>query len=127
MKKAIILLSGGLDSTTVMAVAASQGYELYALTIIYGQRHIYEIDAAKKAARYFDAKDHIVTQINLRAFGGSALTADLEVPKDQDLKTMAAQIPVTYVPARNTILESEEKGLSGKIDIMRQPLSKIRI
>jgi 7-cyano-7-deazaguanine synthase len=106
MKKAIILLSGGLDSTTVMAIAASQGYELYALTIIYGQRHVYEIKAAEKVARYFEAKDHIISQIDLRAFGGSALTADLAVPKDQDLKTMAAQIPVTYVPARNTIFLS---------------------
>ena len=106
MKKAIILLSGGLDSTTVMAIAASQDYELYALTIIYGQRHVYEVKAAEKVARYFKAKDHIISQINLRAFGGSALTADLAVPKDQDLKTMAAQIPVTYVPARNTIFLS---------------------
>jgi 7-cyano-7-deazaguanine synthase len=106
MKKAIILLSGGLDSTTVMAIAASQDYELYALTIIYGQQHVYEIKAAEKVARYFEAKDHIISQINLRAFGGSALTADLTVPKDQDLKTIAAQIPVTYVPARNTIFLS---------------------
>jgi 7-cyano-7-deazaguanine synthase len=106
MKKAIILLSGGLDSTTVMAIAADQGYELYALTIIYGQRHAKEIEAAEKVARYFDAKDHIVSPINLRSFGGSALTADLAVPKDQDLKTMATQIPVTYVPARNTIFLS---------------------
>lgn len=106
MKKAIILLSGGLDSTTVMAIAISQGYELHALTIIYGQRNVYEIKAAEKVARYFEVKDHIISQINLRAFGGSALTADLAVPKDQDLKTMAAQIPVTYVPARNTIFLS---------------------
>ncbi|MEE9189780.1 MAG: 7-cyano-7-deazaguanine synthase QueC [Candidatus Neomarinimicrobiota bacterium] len=106
MKKAIILLSGGLDSTTVMAIAISQGYELHALTIIYGQRNVYEIKAAEKVARYFEVKDHIISQINLRAFGGSALTADLAVPKDQDLKTMSAQIPVTYVPARNTIFLS---------------------
>jgi 7-cyano-7-deazaguanine synthase len=106
MKKAIILLSGGLDSTTVMAIAADQGYELYALTIIYDQRHAKEIEAAEKVARYFDAKDHIVSQINLRSFGGSALTADIAVPKDQDLETMAAQIPATYVPARNTIFLS---------------------
>jgi len=96
-------LSGGLDSTTAAAIAASEGYELYALTVDYGQRHAVEIEAARKIARVVGAVEHIVTRIDLRAFGGSALTSDMEVPKARTAAEMADGIPVTYVPARNAI------------------------
>ncbi len=97
---AVVLLSGGLDSTTVMAIAASEGRRLYALSFDYGQRHRYELDAAARTAAAWGAVDHRVVKIDLRAFGGSALTADIDVPRDQ-LGTEG--IPVTYVPARNTV------------------------
>jgi 7-cyano-7-deazaguanine synthase len=106
MKKAVILLSGGLDSTTTMAVAKSQGFALYALTFRYGQRHECEIDAARRVVRSVGVTDHIVTRIDLRSFGGSALTDDIEVPKDRSLDEPRADIPITYVPARNTIFLS---------------------
>ena len=101
--KSVVLLSGGLDSTTAAAIAASEGYELYALTVDYGQRHAVEIEAARKIARVVGAVEHIVTRIDLRAFGGSALTSDMEVPKARTAAEMADGIPVTYVPARNAI------------------------
>ena len=105
-RKAIVLLSGGLDSTTTLAIAINQGFQPYALTFRYGQRHEGEIEAARQIARRFKVSDHVVAQIDLRAFGGSALTADIEVPKDRPAEQMGSGIPITYVPARNTIFLS---------------------
>jgi 7-cyano-7-deazaguanine synthase len=106
MKKAVVLLSGGLDSTTSLAIAKQRGFALYALTFRYGQRHECEVEAARCIARGLGVADHIVTQIDLRSFGGSALTDDIDVPKDRPLDEAAAEVPVTYVPARNTIFLS---------------------
>ena len=113
MKKAVVLLSGGLDSTTTMAVAHSEGYELYALSFDYGQRHVIELDRAKLNADAIGVKKHLVINANLRDIGGSALTSDIEVPKESAIeqKCNSAEeketvIPVTYVPARNTIFLS---------------------
>lgn len=105
-KKAIVLSSGGLDSTTVMAMVASLGYEIYSLSFDYGQRHSYEIEAAKRVSEMFGAKAHVVAKIDLRVFGGSALTAEIPVPKSESGKHSDQGIPVTYVPARNTIFLS---------------------
>ena len=105
-RKAVVLLSGGLDSTTTLAIAKSEGYEIYALTFRYGQRHEVEIEAARRIAALYDVVNHVVAQIDLRAFGGSALTDEIEVPKGRALEEMAGGIPVTYVPARNTIFLS---------------------
>ena len=105
-KRAVVLLSGGLDSTTVLAVAKNEGYEVYALSFSYGQRHHWELKAAGRVARAFEVKQHRVATIDLRAFGGSALTDDIGVPKGRALNDMAHGIPVTYVPARNTIFLS---------------------
>lgn len=104
MKKAIILLSGGLDSTTTAAIAKTQGYEIYALSFKYGQRHSVELASAKKVAEHLKIKEHKIAEIDLRLFGGSALTDDISVPKDRD--TSKNDVPVTYVPARNTIFLS---------------------
>lgn len=105
-KKAVVLLSGGLDSTTALAIAVSKGFEPYTITFRYGQRHRQEIEAAEKVSRAYKAKRHIVVDINLRQIGGSALTADIEVPKGRDAGRISDEIPVTYVPARNTIFLS---------------------
>ena len=106
MSKAIVLLSGGLDSTTVLAITLDQGYEVSALTFKYGQRHDYEIDCAKDLVAYFKIQNHHIMNIDLGSIGGSALTADLDVPKDRDLDEINSEIPITYVPARNTIFLS---------------------
>ena len=106
MKKAIILLSGGLDSTTTLAIAQNDGFTPYGLTFSYGQRHQFEIGASQKIAEACNLTDHIITEIDLRTFGGSALTDDIDVPKDRSENTMSGSIPVTYVPARNTIFLS---------------------
>ncbi|MBI2808376.1 MAG: 7-cyano-7-deazaguanine synthase QueC [Planctomycetes bacterium] len=103
---AVVLLSGGLDSTTTLAIARQQGFSCHALTIAYGQRHAIEIDAAKEIARRFNVAEHIVVPIDLRQFGGSALTSELPVPKDRAVEDMSHGIPTTYVPARNTIFLS---------------------
>ena len=103
MKHAVVLLSGGLDSATTLALARSQGYELYALSFDYGQRHKQEIEAAKQVAHSLGAKRHLVAKIDNQVFAGSALTDDVEVPKSRSDKEIAAGIPVTYVPARNTV------------------------
>ncbi|MFT6333028.1 MAG: 7-cyano-7-deazaguanine synthase [Lentimonas sp.] len=103
MKKAVILLSGGLDSATVAAIAKNKNYELYALSFDYGQRHKIELEAAEKLAEFFQCKEHKIAKIDLRLFGGSALTDEIEVPKNQAVQGV---IPVTYVPARNTIFLS---------------------
>jgi 7-cyano-7-deazaguanine synthase len=105
MKTAIILLSGGLDSATTCAIAKSQGFELYGLSFFYGQRHKIELESAKKIANFFQFKEYKVANIDLRIFGGSALTADIAVPKNQD-EIINNQIPITYVPARNTVFLS---------------------
>ncbi len=105
-KKAVVLLSGGVDSTTTLAIARSEGYEAYALTFRYGQRHTLEIEAAARIARSLGATKQVVLDIDLRSFGGSALTDNIEVPKGRDLSGVCRDIPVTYVPARNTIFLS---------------------
>jgi 7-cyano-7-deazaguanine synthase len=104
--KVVVLLSGGLDSSTVVAIAQDQGFEVYALSFSYGQRHTAELDAAKAVAKQFGLARHVVVNIDLRRFGGSALTDDIEVPKGRDIEHMAEEIPITYVPARNTIFLS---------------------
>ena len=104
-KTAVILLSGGLDSTTCVAIAKDQGFELYGLTINYGQKHIFELESAKSIASYFDIKNHSIIDINLAQFGGSALTSSMNVPKNRNISDMN-DIPVTYVPARNTVFLS---------------------
>jgi 7-cyano-7-deazaguanine synthase len=103
-RRAVVLLSGGLDSATTLAITTREGFECFALSFDYGQRHAVELESARRVARALGAARHVVARIDLRAFGGSALTGDLAVPKDRDEAAMAADIPVTYVPARNTIL-----------------------
>jgi 7-cyano-7-deazaguanine synthase len=106
VKRAVCLLSGGLDSSTCLALARRDGYECYALSFDYGQRHRIELAAAERVAAEFGAKRHIVAKIGLDAFGGSALTADIDVPKGRSADAMGEGIPITYVPARNTIFLS---------------------
>ncbi len=103
---AVLLLSGGLDSTTLLALATKEGYEINALTFRYGQRHGVEIDRARRIADHYQVARHVVADIDLRQFGGSALTSDIEVPKDRSADDLAHGIPITYVPARNAILLS---------------------
>ena len=105
MKRAVILLSGGLDSTTCLAIARKQGFDLFALTVNYGQRHVFELQSAKNVVLSLDIKKHSVLDIDLAQFGGSALTDDIEVPKDR-VESEMSDIPATYVPARNTVLLS---------------------
>lgn len=105
-KPAVVLLSGGLDSATVLAVAKTGGYEPHALSFRYGQRHSAEIEAAENVARALGAAEHKIAQIDLRLFGGSALTDDIAVPKSRSEAEMGNDIPITYVPARNTIFLS---------------------
>jgi 7-cyano-7-deazaguanine synthase len=102
-KKAVVLLSGGLDSATVLAIARGEGYEVYALSFSYGQRHVIELDAARRVAASIGVADHRIAKIDLRIFGGSALTGDFAVPKGRTADEMSHDIPITYVPARNTI------------------------
>jgi len=104
MPRAVILLSGGLDSTTALVVARSQGFELFALSVDYGQRHRIELDRAATIAHTMGAAEHRTLKLDLRSIGGSALTADIAVPKDRSTDDMGHGIPATYVPARNTIL-----------------------
>jgi 7-cyano-7-deazaguanine synthase len=104
--RAVVLLSGGLDSTTTLAIARAAGFDTYALSFQYGQRHAYELEAARRVAAALGAKDHVIAIIDLRVFGGSALTSDIEVPKHRSLDTVGDGIPITYVPARNTIFLS---------------------
>src|SRR6202789_1130436 len=106
LKRAVVLLSGGLDSATVLAIARSKGYELYALSFSYGQRHIWELQAAARVAESIAVLKHRTATIDLRIFGGSALTDDIEVPKGRSSDAMSHGIPITYVPARNTIFLS---------------------
>lgn len=106
MKRAVVLLSGGLDSATVLAIARHEGYAPHALSFAYGQRHAWELEAAKRVAAAMGAVEHRIAQIDLRVFGGSALTAEIDVPKGRATEDMSHGIPVTYVPARNTIFLS---------------------
>lgn len=114
-KNAVVLLSGGVDSSTAAAVAKHEGYRLQALTFRYGQRHEREVEAAKKVAASLGVKDHLIIDFNLRAIGGSALTDQIDVPKGRSPETIAHGIPVTYVPARNTIFLSFALALAEKI------------
>lgn len=106
MKPAVCLLSGGLDSATSLAVAQREGFDVYALSFDYGQRHSAEIDAARRIAESSGVREHRIARIDLRVFGGSALTSELDVPKGRAVEEMGHGIPVTYVPARNTIFLS---------------------
>jgi len=105
-RKAVVLLSGGLDSTTVLAIAKAEGYELYAMSFRYGQRHVVELEAAARVAAGMGVRKHVIVDVDLRQFGGSALTADIEVPKGRAIESMSVGIPITYVPARNTVFLS---------------------
>src|SRR5262249_4089627 len=105
-KPAVILLSGGLDSATVAAIAKAEGFELFALSVDYGQRHRFELQAAARVAKHFGIKRHEAVRIDLARFGASALTAEIAVPKGRSATEMEQGIPVTYVPARNTVLLS---------------------
>jgi 7-cyano-7-deazaguanine synthase len=104
--RAVVLLSGGLDSTTTLAIARAEGYDVSALTFCYGQRHAIEVPAAERIAAEFGVTRHVIVPIDLRVFGGSALTSDIAVPKDRPPEEMSHGIPITYVPARNTIFLS---------------------
>jgi 7-cyano-7-deazaguanine synthase len=102
-RAAVVLLSGGLDSATALAVARRDGFRCHALSVAYGQRHAAELEAARRVAQHLRAIEHRIVPLDLRAFGGSALTANVDVPKDRSADTMAVGIPITYVPARNTV------------------------
>ena len=106
LPNAVVLLSGGMDSTTTAAIALRDGFDVHALSVRYGQRHAVELEAARRVAARLGIRDHVVIDLDLRAFGGSALTADVPVPKDTPLGEIGARIPPTYVPARNTIFLS---------------------
>src|SRR5689334_14610453 len=106
MKKAVCLLSGGLDSSTCLALARREGFACYALSFDYGQRHKIELDAARRVAEALGAERHVIMQIGLDSFGGSALTDNIAVPKARSAAEMSEGIPITYVPARNTIFLS---------------------
>jgi 7-cyano-7-deazaguanine synthase len=105
-KPAVVLLSGGLDSATTAAIARDQGFTLYALSFDYGQRHKHELDAARHVAKALGIARHLILPLDLRAMGGSALTAEIDVPKDRPTAEMEHGIPITYVPARNTVFLS---------------------
>jgi 7-cyano-7-deazaguanine synthase len=105
-KKAVVLTSGGLDSTTLMAIARAEDYEIYSLSFNYGQRHALELTAAKKVADFFGAREYLVMRIDLSAIGGSALTGKSDIPKNRSADELGGGIPITYVPARNTIFLS---------------------
>ena len=105
-EKAVVLLSGGLDSTTTLAIARAAGFELYAMSFDYGQRHSLELESARRVAKSMQVEKHLVAAFDLRAIGGSALTDQIEVPKERRAEEIASGVPVTYVPARNTIFLS---------------------
>jgi 7-cyano-7-deazaguanine synthase len=109
-KVAVVLISGGIDSATTLALARAGGFEAYALTFDYGQRHRQELEAARRVVEHLGAERHVVVALDLAAIGGSALTADIAVPKGRPLEEMSAGIPVTYVPARNTVFLSVALG-----------------
>lgn len=105
-KKAVVLSSGGIDSTTVMAIAREEEFSIFSLSFNYGQRHSFELESARKVARFFEASDHMIIDMDLRGIGGSSLTDEIDVPKERSESELANGIPVTYVPARNTIFLS---------------------
>ena len=105
-RKAVVLSSGGIDSTTAMAIAKHEGFKIYSLSFFYGQRHAFELEAAQKVANAIGVTEHLVINIDLKQIGGSSLTDDIDVPKDRDEQEITREIPVTYVPARNTIFLS---------------------
>jgi 7-cyano-7-deazaguanine synthase len=120
MKPAVVLLSGGLDSATAFAFAKAEGFQVHALSIRYGQRHAVELEAARRVAQHLGAVKHLIVDVDLTAIGGSALTDKIEVPKDRPFEQIEAGIPVTYVPARNTVLLSLALGYAevlGAFDI----------
>ena len=106
IKKAVVLSSGGIDSTTVMAMAKHEGFDIHSLSFFYGQRHAVELEAAQKVADALGVMEHLVITMDLKKIGGSSLTGDMDVPKARDERSMSQEIPVTYVPARNTIFLS---------------------
>ena len=106
MPSAVLLLSGGLDSTTLLAMALAEGFDVHAMSFRYGQRHATEIEAAQRVAAHYGVRDHVIVDIDLRVFGGSALTSNIDVPKYRDAGEMSVGVPITYVPARNTIFLS---------------------
>ncbi|MCX7419039.1 MAG: 7-cyano-7-deazaguanine synthase QueC [Planctomycetia bacterium] len=110
--KAVVLVSGGLDSATVLAIAQQQGFDLYALSIDYGQRHRFELEASRRVCQAMGVKQHQIFELDLRQFGGSALTDNIDVPKDRSDDELTNGIPITYVPARNTIFLSLALGWS---------------
>lgn len=109
-RRAVVLVSGGLDSATTLAIAKSEGFELFALSFHYGQRHRFELEAARRVCDAIGVARHVELSLDLTAIGGSALTADIDVPKDRDAESMSHGIPVTYVPARNTVFLSVALG-----------------
>jgi len=115
-RRAVVLLSGGVDSATTLAIARAQGFVTYALTFRYGQRHALEVEAARRVARALGAAEHVVLDLDLAHFGGSALTGDIPVPKGRSTEAMSQGIPVTYVPARNTIFLSLALGWAEVLD-----------
>jgi 7-cyano-7-deazaguanine synthase len=115
VKRAVVLLSGGLDSATCLAWARERGFVCHSLAIDYGQRHRHELAAAERVARHLGAAEHRVVSVDLRAIGGSALTGEIAVPKDRDADAMASGIPVTYVPARNTVFLAVALGYAESI------------
>jgi 7-cyano-7-deazaguanine synthase len=114
-RAAVVLLSGGLDSATTAAIARAEGFRLYALSVDYGQRHRFELEAARRVAESLGVQEHRTIAIDLRAFGGSALTADIDVPQNRGADEMESGIPITYVPARNTIMLSLALGYAEAI------------
>jgi 7-cyano-7-deazaguanine synthase len=105
-RKAVVLSSGGIDSTTAMAIAKHEGFKIYSLSFFYGQRHAFELEAAQKVAKAIGVTEHLVINVDLKQIGGSSLTDDIDVPKDRDEQEITREIPDTYVPARNTIFLS---------------------
>jgi 7-cyano-7-deazaguanine synthase len=116
VKRAVVLVSGGLDSATTLAIARSKGFENYALSVDYGQRHRRELESARRVAQSLGVARHTIVSVDLRAVGGSALTDSIEVPKDRPPENMAAGIPITYVPARNTVLLSLALGYAEVVE-----------
>jgi 7-cyano-7-deazaguanine synthase len=116
MKKAVVLLSGGLDSATTLAIARSQGFQAYALSVDYGQRHAQELEAARRVAKSLGAVEHRIVKVDLRLIGGSALTDQMAVPKDRPFEDMEQGIPITYVPARNTVFLGLALGYAEVLD-----------